>query len=52
MLKEKKAMRGEMDRRLVYGNSDFIGTLAKKHAIIAGQIRPIGRPQKAAEEEK
>jgi putative transposase len=45
MLKEKKAMQGEMDRRLVYGGSEFIGTLTRKHTI-AGHVRSIGRPRK------
>ncbi len=45
MLKEKKAMKGEMDRRLVYGDADFIGTLTRKHAI-TGYLRSIGRPKK------
>jgi len=51
MLKEKKAMKGEMDRRLVYGDSEFIGILTKKHTI-AGQLRSIGRPRKQADENK
>ncbi len=45
MLKEKKAMQGEMDRKLLYGSSAFIGTLTKKH-VIAGELRAIGRPKK------
>jgi putative transposase len=50
LVKEKKAMKGEMDRRLVYGSTDFIGSLTKKH-VIAGEVRAIGRPKKEAEEE-
>jgi len=50
MLKEKKAMEGEMDRRLVYGSTDFIGMLTKKHTI-GGELRAIGRPKKLTEEE-
>ena len=38
LLKEKKAMKGEMDRRLVYGSSDFIGMLTKKHTI-SGELQ-------------
>jgi len=45
MLKEKKAMKGEMDRRLAYGDAMFIGELIRRHAI-AGRLQPIGRPQK------
>jgi putative transposase len=51
MLREKKAMKGEMGRRLVYGNNEFIGALTKKHTI-AGQLRSIGRPRKEADEVK
>jgi len=45
MLKEKKAMKGEMDRRLVYGDAKFIGSLTRKQEI-TGRLRPIGRPKK------
>jgi len=47
MLKEKKAMKGEMDRKLVYGSRDFIGMLTKKHTI-TGELRAQGRPKKQA----
>jgi len=47
MLKEKNAMKGEMDRKLVYGSSAFIGTLTKKY-LIAGELRAIGRPKKTS----
>ena len=47
MLKEKKAMKGEMDRKLVYGSSDFIGMLTRKHTI-TGELRAQGRPKKQA----
>ena len=47
----KKAMQGEMDRKLVYGSSDFIGSLTKKH-VIAGELRAVGRPKKQAVELK
>ena len=49
LLKEKKSMKGEMDRRLVYGSSDFIGMLTKKHTI-GGELRAIGRPKKQVED--
>jgi len=45
MLKEKKAMKGEMDRKLVYGSTDFIGMLSNKHTI-TGELRAQGRPKK------
>lgn len=45
MLKEKNAMEGEMDRRLVYGNKNFMASLSKKYAI-AGHLRGVGRPMK------
>ncbi len=48
MLKEKKAMKGEMDRRCVYGDRDFIRSLTRKHAI-SGSLRSIGRPKKKVE---
>jgi REP-associated tyrosine transposase len=51
MKKEKKAMQGVMDRRLVYGSIDFTERLTKNYAI-ASQLRAIGRPQKAVNEEK
>ncbi len=51
MLKEKKAMKGEMDRKLVYGSSDFIGALTRKHSI-AGELRAKGRPRKPSKEIK
>jgi hypothetical protein len=48
MLKEKNAMKGEMDRKLVYGSSDFIGMLTKKHTI-SGELRAQGRPKSKQE---
>lgn len=45
MLKEKNALKGEMDRRLVYGSSEFVGKVSKKHHV-AGQVRPVGRPKR------
>jgi len=51
MLEEKKAMKGEMERRLVYGGSEFIGTLSRKHTI-AGHLRSIGRPRKQSDDDK
>lgn len=51
MLKEKKAMKGEMDRKLVYGGTDFVGMLRKDH-LITGELRAIGRPKRTVKAEK
>lgn len=51
MLKEKKAMKGEMDRRVVYGSEDFIKGIAKTYEIEA-VIRLKGRPKKDGKEGK
>jgi len=45
MLKEKNAMKGEMERKTVYGNEYFIKKLSKEYGI-AGVIRSKGRPRK------
>ena len=50
MLKDKKAMKGEMDRKVVYGSEDFIREAQKKYKIEA-MIKPIGRPKKNEDEE-
>jgi len=42
MQREKKAMKGEMDKRLVYGSESFIEELTKTHKI-AEKIKPMGR---------
>lgn len=47
MLKEKKAMKGEMDRRMIYGSGEFIKRLTKKYEV-EGVIKPKGRPRKDA----
>ncbi|MFZ3137522.1 MAG: hypothetical protein WA126_09055 [Thermodesulfovibrionales bacterium] len=41
MIKGRKAMKGEMDRRVVYGNEDFIKETQKKYKI-EGIIRAWG----------
>jgi len=51
MLEEKKAMKGEMERKLVYGGREFIGTLSRKHTI-AEHVRSIGRPRKQLDDDK
>jgi len=45
MLRIKDAMRGEMNRRAIYGGEIFVGYF-KKNFEIEGMIRPIGRPKK------
>ena len=45
MLKEKNAMKGEMERRVVYGDEDFIGKLSREYGV-EGVTRSKGRPRK------
>lgn len=45
MLKDKNAMMGEMERKIVYGSVDFTKKLTKKYDI-EGLIRPKGRPKR------
>ena len=45
MLRERNAMKGEMDRRVIYGGDDFIAKVIKQHNVEA-IIKPIGRPKK------
>lgn len=45
MLREKEAMKGEMDRKRVFGSAEFI-SLIKERFNLASVIRPIGRPRK------
>ncbi|MCX5846704.1 MAG: transposase [Deltaproteobacteria bacterium] len=42
MLKEKEAMKGEMDRRLVYGGEDFVKDMTKTYNI-SEKIKRMGR---------
>ncbi|HZX36307.1 MAG TPA: transposase [Thermodesulfobacteriota bacterium] len=51
MLKEKAAMKGEMDRRVVYGSEDFVKQIEGGYKISA-IIRGIGRPKKDGESGK
>lgn len=48
MLRDKGAMKGEMDRRVVYGSNGFIGKVLKEFKIGA-MIRPPGRPKRDEE---
>ncbi|MBM4146541.1 MAG: transposase [Nitrospira sp.] len=45
MLRERDSMRGEMNRRVVYGSDDFIDKLTVQYKIGA-VIKTIGRPRK------
>src|SRR4030042_5877749 len=45
MLKGKNAMKGEMERKTVYGNENFIKKLSREYGV-AGVIRSKGRPRK------
>ncbi len=51
MLKEKDAMAGEMERRIVYAGEDFMEKLAKEYEV-ERVIRPRGRPRKDEEKKK
>jgi hypothetical protein len=45
MLVSKNAMKGEMERRVVYGDADFLKE-TKQRLGIEEVIRPQGRPRK------
>jgi hypothetical protein len=51
MLKKKEAMRGEMDKRVVYGSKRFTEEITKRYKI-EGIIRPKGRPKKDENDRK
>ncbi len=51
MIKEKDAMKGEMDRRAVYGSEDLVKKVEREYKIGA-VIRLKGRPKKDDNEEK
>ncbi len=51
MLKEKNAMKGEMNRRVVYGSEDFTKEVTKEYKIDA-VIKLKGRPKKNENEGK
>ena len=44
MMKEKNAMKGEMDRRVTYGGEDFTAKVTARYRVGA-VIRPRGRPR-------
>jgi putative transposase len=45
MIKEKSAMKGEMNRRVIYGSEDFITKVTAGYKVGA-VIRPRGRPRR------
>lgn len=51
MLKEKKAMRGEMEGRVIYGSQGFAEKMMKEYDIEA-TIKPKGRPRKLENADK
>jgi hypothetical protein len=42
MLKEKEAMKGEMDRRIIYGNKTFVQEMTNAYKI-SEKIKQMGR---------
>lgn len=46
MMETKKALKGEMEKRQVYGNEDFIRELNKSYTV-SPVIKPVGRPKTA-----
>jgi len=44
-------MKGEVDRKLVYGETDFVRMLTKKH-LITGELRFIGKQKTTVKAEK
>lgn len=51
MIKVRNAMKGEMDRRMIYGNRNFTDVIKKKYELEA-LIKPKGRPKKEEEQEQ
>jgi len=45
MIRERSAMKGEMDRRLIYGSEEFVDVVRREHKVDA-VIRHRGRPGK------
>lgn len=45
MQKEKQAMKGEMDKRTIYGNAEFTGKIKEGYKV-EEVIKPRGRPKK------
>jgi putative transposase len=51
MIREKKAMKGEMEKRIVYGSESFLEKALKVYKVDA-VVRPQGRPKKAKNDKK
>lgn len=51
MVKEKEAMKGEMNKRVLYGSEDFIEKTTKKYKVEA-MIKPKGRPRRDEDDKK
>lgn len=51
MLQKNESMRGEMERRTIYGSGDFIQRVHKKYKIDA-VIKKRGRPKKGSNDEQ
>ncbi len=51
MIKKKGSMKGEMNRRRVYGSDNFIKEVAKEYKVEA-VIKPKGRPKKEENKDK
>lgn len=51
MIKEKEAMKGEMNKRVLYGGEEFIEEVTKKYKVEA-VIKAKGRPRKDEDEGK
>ena len=51
MLRDKNAMNGEMNRRMIYGSEEFIDKVTKEYNVEA-VIRLKGRPRKEENEKK
>lgn len=51
MLKDKNAMKGEMDKRVIYGSETFLDKTTREYKIEA-VIKPKGRPKNAGTKNK
>ncbi|MBI5287335.1 MAG: hypothetical protein HY878_07090 [Deltaproteobacteria bacterium] len=51
MIKDRKALRGEINRRVIYGSEDFVREVGKRYKVGA-TINPIGRPKKEEDDRK
>ena len=47
----QNAMKGEMDKRVIYGSESFLDTTTRKYKIEA-VIKPKGRPKNAGKKNK